>query len=268
MDNSSAYAYFRLQASNPVPAQLMLGPDDSVKVFHNGDEVFSKEAVRSAQQYEDNVTVKLTAGANDFLVRFHNVEGRSGSYLNYRAIGKTHLTLPDKPEGMSLAQRLASAAEDGNAVPEELLKVNWEEKIKTADPVRGKKLFAGEALGCAKCHSASANDAVTGGPSLAESGKRFTLNYLVESVLLPNQQISPAFKSNLILDVDGKVTQGLVIEETQEFITVMKSDTTRVRIAKADIEEKKETALSAMPAGLVQDASELADVVAYLLQSK
>ena len=268
MDNSSAYAYFRLQASNPVPAQLMLGPDDSVKVFHNGDEVFSKEAVRSAQQYEDNVTVKLTAGANDFLVRFHNVEGRSGSYLNYRAIGKTHLTLPDKPEGMSLAQRLASAAEDGNAVPEELLKVNWEEKIKTADPVRGKKLFAGEALGCAKCHSAAADDNVTGGPSLAESGKRFTLAYLVESILLPNQQVSPAFKSSLILDVDGNVVDGLVIEETKDSVTVMKSDTTRVTIAKDDIEEKKESKISAMPAGLVKTADEVADVVAYLLQSK
>ena len=268
MDNSSVYAYFRLQASNPVPAQLMLGPDDSVKVFHNSDEVFSKEAVRSAQQYEDNVTVKLTAGANDFLVRFHNVEGRSGSYLNYRAIGKTHLTLPEKPEGMSLAQRLASSANNGNAVPAELLKVDWKEKIKTADPVRGKKLFAGEALGCAKCHSASADDNITGGPSLAESGKRFTLAYLVESILLPNQQVSPAFKSSLILDVDGNVVDGLVIEETKDSVTVMKSDTTRVKIAKDDIEEKKESKISAMPAGLVKTADEVADVVAYLLQSK
>ena len=95
-----------------------------------------------------------------------------------------------------------------------------------------------------------------------------TLNYLIESVLLPNQQISPAFKSNLILDVDGNVTEGLVIEETKDSITVMKSDTTRVKIAKEDIEEKKESKLSAMPAGLVQNPSELADVVAYLLQSK
>ena len=268
MDNSSVYAYFRLQASNPVPAQLMLGPDDSVKVFLNGDEVFSKKALRSAQQYEDNITVDLTPGANDFLVRFHNVEGRSGSYFNYRAIGKTHLTLPEKPEGMSLAQRLASAAENGNVVPEELLKVDWEEKIKTADPVRGKRLFAGEALGCAKCHSASAEDNVTGGPSLGESGKRFTLAYLVESILLPNQQVSPAFKSSLILDVDGNVINGLVIEETKDSVTVMKSDTTRVTIAKDTIEEKKESEISAMPAGLAKTADEVADVVAYLLQSK
>jgi putative heme-binding domain-containing protein len=268
MDNSSVYAYFRLQASRPVPAQLMLGPDDSVKVFHNGDEVFSKEALRSAQQYEDNVTVNLTAGANDFLVRFHNVEGRSGSYLNYRAIGKTHLTLPDKPEGMSLAQRLASAAKDGSAVPKELLNVDWEERVKTADPVRGKRLFAGEALGCAKCHSASSDDIVTGGPSLAEAGKRFTLAYLVESILLPNQQVSPAFKSSLILDLDGNVVDGLVIEETKDSVTVMKSDTTRVTIAKEDIDEKKESEISAMPAGLAKTVDEVADVVAYLMQNK
>ena len=169
---------------------------------------------------------------------------------------------------MSLAQRLASAAKNGNAVPEELLKVNWEEKIKSADPMRGKRLFAGEALGCAKCHSAAADDNVTGGPSLAESGERFTLAYLVESILLPNQQVSPAFKSSLILGGDGNVIAGLVIEETKDSVTVMKPDTTRVTIAKDDIEEKKESNISAMPAGLAKTADEVADVVAYLLQSK
>ncbi len=267
-DNSSVYTFFRLQTSADNPAQLMLGPDDSVKVFHNGTEVFSKDAERGPQQYEDLVNVRLKAGSNDFLCRFHNKTGGSGSYFNYRAIGQTYFSLPDKPEGMSLAQRLAASAKGDGKVPAELLNVDWKEKIANADPERGKRLFAGEALGCAKCHSASAEDAVTGGPSLAESGKRFTLNYLVESVLLPNAQISPAFKSNLILDQDGNVTQGLIIEETKDSITVMKSDTTRVKIAKEEIEEKKETALSAMPAGLVQDISELADVVAYLLQSK
>ena len=267
MDNSSVYAYFRLQATRPVPAQLMLGPDDSVQVFLNGDQVFSKEAVRGPQQYEDSITVDLNAGANDFLVRFHNSTGGSGSYFNYRAIDKTFLTLPDKPDGMSLADRLKSAAADGNKVPAELLGVDWEEKIKTADPERGKRLFSGEALGCAKCHSASADDNVTGGPSLAEAGKRFTLAYLVESVLLPNQQVSPAFKSTLILDLDGNVTNGLVIEETKDTVTVMKSDTTRVKIAKSDIDEKKESKISAMPSGLVKNADELADVVSWLLQN-
>ena len=268
MDNKSVYAYFRLQTSADSPAQVMLGPDDSVKVFHNGNEVFSKDAQRGPQQYEDLVNVQLKAGSNDFLCRFHNKTGGSGSYFNYRAIGQTYFSLPEKPEGMSLAQRLAEAASGDGKVPAELLNVDWKEKIAAADPERGKRLFAGEALGCAKCHSASANDAITGGPSLAESGKRFTLNYLVESVLLPNEQISPAFKSNLILDMDGNVIEGLVIEETKDSITVMKSDTTRVKIKKEDIDEKKESKLSAMPAGLVQDASELADVVAYLLESK
>lgn len=267
-DNSSVYAYFRLQTSADNPAQLMLGPDDSLQVFHNGDKVFSKDAQRGPQQFEDLVNVKLKSGSNDFLCRFHNKTGDSGCYFNYRAIGQTYLSLPEKPEGMSLAQRLAEAASGDGKVPAELLDVDWEEKIASADPERGKRLFAGEALGCAKCHSASAADAVTGGPSLAESGKRFTLNYLVESVLLPNQQISPAFKSNLILDVDGNVIEGLVIEETKDTLMVMKTDTTRVKIAKDDIEEKKESKLSAMPSGLVKDATELADVVAYLLQSK
>ena len=72
----------------------------------------------------------------------------------------------------------------------------------------------------------------------------------------------------MILDVDGNVVAGLVIEETKNSVTVMKPDTTRVTIAKDDIEEKKESNISAMPAGLVKTADEVADVVAYLLQSK
>jgi len=267
-DNSSVYAYFRLQTSADSPAQLMLGPDDSLQVFHNGTEVFSKDVERGPQQFEDLVNVQLKAGSNDFLCRFHNKTGGSGSYFNYRAIGQTYLSLPEKPEGMSLAQRLAEAAGGNGKVPAELLNVDWEKKVAAADPERGKRLFAGESLGCAKCHSASSDDMVTGGPSLAESGKRFTLNYLVESVLLPNAQVSPAFKSSVIFDADGNLIVGLAIEETKDSITVMKPDTNRVTIAKADIEQRKESNVSAMPSGLVKDASELADVLAYLLQSK
>ena len=90
----------------------------------------------------------------------------------------------------------------------------------------------------------------------------------MESILLPNQQVSPAFKSSLILDLDGNVVNGLVIEETKDSVTVMKSDTTRVTIAKEDIDEKKESEISAMPAGLAKTVDEVADVVAYLMQNK
>ncbi len=69
------------------------------------------------------------------------------------------------------------------------------------------------------------------------------------------------------LQASNPVSAQLMLE-TKDSVTVMKSDTTRVKIAKEDIEEKKESRISAMPAGLVKTADEVANVVAYLLQSK
>ena len=104
-----------------------------------------------------------------------------------------------------------------------------------------------------------------GAPSLVGAGLRFTVPYLVESVLLPNRKISPVFRSSVIVTSKGKTVTGLVVGETGQVVTVLTAEAKRVEIPRGEIETRKTQNISAMPAGLVKTPAELRDLIAYLL---
>lgn len=176
-------------------------------------------------------------------------------------------SLPEKPDGLSLADRLKSASGGSQPIDPKFFALDWAEAVKSGDVARGKKLFGAESLGCAKCHAATATQPGGGGPSLADAGKRFSVAYLVESVLAPNKVLSPVFKSSTIETKEGKVLTGLVVTETGDKLEVLLPDTKRVTINKSEIEARKLTDISAMPAGVVKTPEELRDVIAYLLSN-
>jgi len=168
-----------------------------------------------------------------------------------------------------LAERLASAAEAPNAadqVPPEFLDVDWKLAARDGDAERGGKLFGPDGIGCAKCHSVANDMAVQGGPSLAGARKRFTVPYLVESILLPGRQVSPLFKATVIVTADGKVHAGLVIGETSDKLEMLSRQAQRIEVDKSSILERKVEDISPMPAGLVRKPDELRDILAFLLQ--
>ncbi len=265
--NSSVYSLIRFDVPTAQRMQLLIGSEDGVKVWHNGKLVFTNDLVRPLQQLDDVVPLDLLAGSNDILVRVRMQSGRGGLYLHFKHLGDVKLSLPEKPDGLSLADRLKSAGSGSQPIDPKFFAVNWSEAVKAGDIARGKKLFGAESLGCAKCHAATATQPGGGGPSLADSGKRFSVAYLVESVLAPNKVISPVFKSSTIETTDGKVITGLIVSETGEKIEVLLPDTKRVSINKSDIEARKLADISAMPAGVVKTTEELRDVIAYLLSN-
>ena len=265
--NSSVYSLIRFDVPTAQRMQLLVGSEDGVRVWHNGKLVFTNDAVRPLQQLDDVVPLDLLAGSNDILVRVRMQSGRGGQYLHFKHLGDVRFTLPEKPDGLSLAERLNSAGSGSQPIDAKFLSVDWIEAVKAGDVARGKKLFGAESLGCAKSHAATANQPGGGGPSLADSGKRFSVPYLVESVLAPNKVISPVFKSATIQTTDGKVITGLVVSETGEKLEVLLPDTKRVSINKADIEARKLADISAMPQGVVKTPEELRDVIAYLLSN-
>src|SRR5690606_35204263 len=103
------------------------------------------------------------------------------------------------------------------------------------------------------------------GPSLADAAKRFTIPYLVESVLIPNKKVSPVFKASLIATTDGEQLTGLVVGETADKVEILLRDTKRRTIAKTAIEHRRLLEESPMPHGLVKKPHELRDLLAYLL---
>ena len=113
--------------------------------------------------------------------------------------------------------------------------------------------------------SLTADSAGGSGPSLAGAVKRFTVPYLVESVLLPSKTISPVFKSTTIETAGGKLLTGLIVGETGDKIEILLPDTKKVTVPKSEIESRKPSDVSAMPQGVVKTPDELRDILAYVL---
>jgi putative heme-binding domain-containing protein len=266
-DGASMYAFTRLESGTKQQVMLLVGSDDGVKVWQNGRAVWTNDKVRGALPFQDVVALELQPGSNDLLIRVRNVAGDSGMYLHYRSLGPVAAVLPEKLGIAGLAERLKQAAADPNAtkVDGRFLDIDWTKAAAAGNAETGRKLFSADGLGCAKCHAATQDAAVTGGQSLAEAGKRFTVAHLVESVLLPNKQVSPVFKATQILTKEGKTLTGLEIGETAEKVEMILSDTTRLSIPTADIDARKLQEVSPMPAGLVKTTDELRDLLAFLL---
>ncbi|WP_397569371.1 hypothetical protein [Schlesneria sp. T3-172] len=267
--NSSVYSLFRFESPTAKRMQLLVGSEDGVKVWQNGKLIHENDIVRPLIQLDDVVPLDLEPGSNDILVRVGMRQGIGGQYLHFRHLGDVRFSLPEKPDGLSLAERLKSQTEGGTqaALDPKFVQYDWAEEIKQGDPVRGRKLFGAESLGCVKCHAVTASQAGGGGPSLADAGKRFTLPYLVESVLVPSKNISPVFRSTVVTTHEGKVITGLVVSETGEKVEVLLPDTKRITVEKTQIDERQFGEASAMPLGLVKTPEELRDVLAYLLSN-
>ncbi|HND54315.1 MAG TPA: c-type cytochrome, partial [Pirellulaceae bacterium] len=265
--NSSYYTYFRLESSKRQRAELALGSDDGVMVWQNGQVVWTNDTVRSPLPFSDVVKITLEPGSNDFLIKVNNVSGDSALLTHFRALTDVAFRLPEPISGASLAERLKQSATDGATfkLDPAFLSVDWNEALKKADVERGRKLFSADGLGCAKCHALTADSAGGSGPSLAAAAKRFTVPYMVESVLLPSKTISPVFKSTTIETTGGKLLTGLIVGETGDKVELLMSDTKKVTIAKSEIESRKPSDVSTMPQGVVKTPDELRDILAYIL---
>jgi putative heme-binding domain-containing protein len=263
----SFYAYCRIES--PVRQQMMLlpGSDDGLKIWHNGNVVWTFVGARAALPLQDVVYIDLQPGSNDLLFRVNNVEGDCALYVHYRTLRAVSATLPERVANGSLAERLKSGRAGAATIGPEFLSVNWQDAARKGNPERGRKLFSAEGIGCAKCHAIDSTSAAVGGPSLSGAAGRFTVPYLVESVLAPSRTVSPVFRATSFVMRDGTVLTGLVLGETSQKIELLLPDATRRTLAVSEVEQRKVQNTSPMPAGLVKTPDELRDLLAFLLLS-
>jgi putative heme-binding domain-containing protein len=263
-DDASFYAYFRLETGLKQRINLLVGSDDGIRVWHNGQLVWTNDLERGALPTQDVLPLDLEPGSHDLLLRVRNTTGECGLYAHYRSLQPLAFVLPEKVDIAGLAERLQAAA--GADAAEQLapfLAVDWPAVVPQGDVERGRKLF--ESIGCAKCHAVRADTSLAGGPALSGVGRRFTLAYLVESVLAPSRQLSPVFRATGIETADGLSYTGLVTGETAEKLELLLNDGKRITLEKATIDQRQLLDLSPMPQGVVKTPDELRDVLAYLL---
>jgi putative heme-binding domain-containing protein len=127
--------------------------------------------------------------------------------------------------------------------------------LKKADPSHGRAVFART---CSTCHVLfDAGGKI--GPELT-GGQRANLDYVLENVLDPSAVLVTVVEMK-----DGRVVNGIVRREDDKTVT-LQTPNDLVAIPKDEIDERRQSAVSLMPEGLLDKltADEVRDLVAYL----
>jgi putative heme-binding domain-containing protein len=136
------------------------------------------------------------------------------------------------------------------------------------DPQAGRKLFfdaQGKAQ-CAKCHTIGGEGGRIG-PVLDRIASRRAPEFIVESILLPSQDIAPEFEAVTVATKDGRVITGLRVNETNFNIQIREENARFHSFFKRDLEEVKVQKKSLMPENFatILTVQELHDLLAYLM---
>ncbi|WP_435017237.1 hypothetical protein TA3x_004834 [Tundrisphaera sp. TA3] len=163
----------------------------------------------------------------------------------------------------SLSKAAGIEAESKPLEPAEMEKL-VADVAKLGDPARGEAIFRRAELNCMKCHSiGSAGGGV--GPDLSAVGVSSPVDYLVNSILLPDLAIKEVYETLMVLTDDGRVYQGIVVEKDDDKI-VLKDATAEVRTIPAASVEESKVGGSLMPKGLANllTRAEFVDLVRFL----
>ncbi|WP_437193497.1 hypothetical protein [Planctomicrobium sp. SH527] len=147
--------------------------------------------------------------------------------------------------------------------PEQVQKI-VAEVAKSGDALRGEAVFRRPELSCLNCHSVNQGGGNIG-PDLSAIGVSSPVDYLVTSILDPDQAIKEAFTTKVIVTVDGRVHQGIVASRTNDSLVLRDATGKTVNVPLADIDDEIE-GKSLMPKGLsnFMTHAEFLDLVAFL----
>jgi putative heme-binding domain-containing protein len=116
--------------------------------------------------------------------------------------------------------------------------------------------------GCAACHSG----ATALGPDLRGVAGRFSRADLFTAIVQPSKDVAPRYRTTQLTTAGGKIYQGIIVYEAVDSVLLLTGPGQSVRIAHMQIGERRLTATSLMPAGLLDRLrdEEIADLYAYL----
>ncbi|HEX3149356.1 MAG TPA: c-type cytochrome [Gemmataceae bacterium] len=133
------------------------------------------------------------------------------------------------------------------------------------DPKAGALIYKNN---CANCHQLGGEGAKVG-PQLDGLGVR-GLDRLLEDIFDPSRNVDQAFRATVLNLKDGKQMTGLVLREEGALIVMADNLGKEVRIPKADVDERRVSLLSPMPANFNETIKEedFYNLMAFLLQQR
>lgn len=130
------------------------------------------------------------------------------------------------------------------------------------DKSRGKQIFA---KSCAACHRL---DGV--GYELAPNIAAYKFRgaeAILQNVLEPNREVNPQYVTYTVITHDGRIVTGMVSNESETSVTLLRGENGSEVVPRADISEIKSSKMSLMPEGLESqiDLQSMSDLIAYVL---
>jgi quinoprotein glucose dehydrogenase len=176
------------------------------------------------------------------------------------------LDLRDAVARTSLSNALPPrTAESGSAAPLHAFRAS----LVGGDASRGRQVFREHpTVQCLRCHQIAA-DGGSVGPKLDGIGGRQSREYLLESIVWPNQKIAPQFETVALTLQDGTLVSGTVKSESEGVLSIeIPTDEGTLSIRKIPLGDiaRRERGPSAMPEGLATALTlrELRDLIEYL----
>jgi putative heme-binding domain-containing protein len=138
-------------------------------------------------------------------------------------------------------------------------------KADQANAENGAKVFKQH---CAICHQLN-NEGAKIGPQLDGVGIR-GVERLLEDILDPNRNVDQAFRATIVVLKDGRTLTGLVLREEGNLVVLADAQGKEQKFDKNDIDERKVSNLSPMPATMDTQLkeAELNDLIKYLLSQQ
>jgi putative heme-binding domain-containing protein len=135
------------------------------------------------------------------------------------------------------------------------------------DAKRGSAVFANESGGqCVRCHRAHGAGRDFG-PDLTDIARKYDRATLLTHITQPNLLVAPEHRTHSVILRDDTELTGFLKSRTPAELLLRLEDGTDRRIPAAQVATTRESALSAMPEGLLAalTAQEAADLLAFLL---
>lgn len=144
--------------------------------------------------------------------------------------------------------------------------------IRQLASLRGGNADRGEAVFkqvCSACHQVG-DLGKEFGPDLSDIGQRFKTEKIIESIVMPNEEIAKGYETVLVLTYDGVTHNGFILSEDEQTLSLGVADGKKIDVLKEDIEIRKPMKASSMPEGLGKTIApiEFLDLIEYLKAQK
>jgi putative heme-binding domain-containing protein len=211
-----------------------------------------------------------------FLAAFLNMQGGADKLAAALAANK----LPADSAKLALRSMYAMGYSDPSVVVELSKAAGLDAEVKPLDkaaldqlitdvaargnPERGEQIFRRGDLNCSKCHALSGAGGGIG-PELSPIGSSSPVDYIVNSIMLPDQAIKEQYLTKIVLTNDGRVYHGIVVDKDENRLILREGTGDERTIPASEIEADKDGG-SLMPKGLVNfmTRAEFVDLVRFL----